>query len=181
MKPDHAMKKYWYLWTAFIFIICVFSWSVPATFFIPRTSLWVYVLCVHVPAIILLGYVLWWIPKFYDSVEFGIEEDGVSSREGVFWKRVAKLPYKRINMVELKQGPLKRVFNLYNVPIHTAAMGQASTAEITFFDVKSGEAIRASVLERLGELPEEKRKSAEESILEELRDIKRVLTEYRRS
>ena len=175
MKPDPKMKPYWGLWTIFWTVVGVLSWSVPITFSIPTANLMLYLLCVYVPLIVALVYVFWWIGKFYDTIEYELGENAVHYKYGVFFRKEKGISYGRITMAGLSQGPLKRHYGIYSIPIFTAARGGTNVPEMCLMNIKNGPEIRDEVSKKIGRLSEKERKSVEEKMLEELREIRKVL------
>ena len=80
------MKHYWYLWMFFLVVVGVLSWSVPVAFFVPADRLLIYLLSVYLPISVALIYTSWWIPKFYETIEFNLGEDAVHGKYGVFFR-----------------------------------------------------------------------------------------------
>jgi hypothetical protein len=78
-------------------------------------------------------------------------------------------------MAGLNQGPLKRHFGIYNIPVFTAARGGTNLPEMCLMNVKNGPEIRDQVSTKVGKLSEKERKSIEEKMLEELKEIRKVL------
>jgi membrane protein YdbS with pleckstrin-like domain len=169
------MKPYWMLWTIFWIVVGVLSWSVPTTFSIPKANLMLYLLCVYVPLIVALVYVFWWIGKFYNTIEYELRENAVHAKYGVFFRKEKEISYGRITMAGLSQGPLKRHFGIYNIPVFTAARGGTNLPEMCLMNVKNGPEIRDQVSTKIGKLSEKERKSIEEKMLEELKEIRKTL------
>ncbi len=176
MKPDPKMVPYWHLWLAFWIVVVVLSWSVPIAIF-GELGEWllIYLLSVYVPTIIALGYIIWWISKFYKTIEYELREGAVHSKFGVFFKREKEIGYGRITMAGLSQGPLKRHFGIYNVPIFTAARGGTNMPEMCFMNVKNGPEIRDHISAKIGKLTEETQKTIEQETLDEIKKIREIL------
>jgi len=185
LKPSPALKSRYYLEYGLAFVLGVFSWSIPVTFFIPSEYLLIWILSIHLPTFALLIYSFWWISRWYESVKFTIGDREVISRFGVFWKQERRVDLSKINMVHVSQGPIQRHFKTKHVHAHTAAMGGASTAEVTFFDLSDAEETKEKILElvekrRSGAKPEEKErvereKTSIERVVEELISIRKLL------
>jgi len=175
MKPDSKMVPYWFLWLIFWVAIGILSWSVPTAFFVQKEWLLVYLLSVYVPTAVALAYTTWWIPKFYKTIEYELKEGAVHSKYGVFFRREKEISYGRITLAGLSQGPLKRHFGIYNVPVFTAARGGSNIPEMCFMNVKNGPEIRNKISTKIGKLSEEERKSVEQEMLGELQRIRKIL------
>ncbi|VUT25318.1 MAG: Bacterial membrane flanked domain protein [Candidatus Methanolliviera sp. GoM_oil] len=175
IRPDSKMKHYWYLWMFFLVVVGVLSWSIPVAFFVPADRLLIYLLSVYLPTSVALIYTSWWIPKFYDTIEFNLGEDAVHGKYGVFFRREKEISYGRITMAGLSHGPLKRYFGVYNVTIHTAAMGGSNLPEMCLMNVKNGPEIRDEISGKIGKLSQSERRSVEERVLEELQKIREIM------
>ncbi len=132
------------------------------------------VLTIGIPVIILAI----WIPRFYSSITFRLEEDHAYARYGVWWRKEKRVPYSLVSEVRIRQGPLQRKLGLANVDVFTPATGTVRP-EMTFFQLEKDMAwkIASMLREKAGILSAEKRKAVEEEILEELKKIRRLLEE----
>jgi hypothetical protein len=186
-KPSPAFKSRYYLEYGLAFVLGIFPWSIPVTLFIPSDYLLIWVLTVHLPTFALLAYTFWWIPQYYKSANFVVNEKETISRFGVFWKQERRVDLSKVNMVHISQGPIQRHFHTKHLHIHTAALGAASAAEVIFFDLPNAEEIRTKVLGFIegrrseaelggGELiVPEKEKASVGKIIEELTAIRKLL------
>ncbi len=87
-----------------------------------------------------------WVPGYYRSIRYGMDDKWLYADGGVLWRRRARLPIGRVQMVNISQGPWQRVYGLATAGVHTAAMGQP-TAELVYLNVANPEAIRDRILE----------------------------------
>lgn len=176
-KPDSRMKSLYRTYVLLFMITFVLPWDIPLII-VSLADIGAFIAMMIINAVIVaaVGYSLWWIPKFYESVRFAIDEEGVVAEYGVFWRKISKVSFAKIHLVQITQGPLQRRFGLYNVCVHTAAMG-VPKAEVTLFQVCNADQIRDMILERIGVLTKERRKSVEERILDTLVAIKQFLEE----
>jgi uncharacterized protein len=93
---------------------------------------------------------LWWrvAGRRWESWGYAERERDLVLRRGVIVRRLTVVPYGRMQLVDVRQGPLARWLSLASVQLHTAAA--ASTAQIPL--VAEDEARR--LRERLTELGE---------------------------
>jgi len=119
-----------------------------------------------------------WIPKFYESIIFKIEEDHVYARFGVWWRKEKRVPYNLVSEVRLRQGPLQRKLGLVNIDVFTPATG-AMKPEVTLFQLPKDLGVeKLSLLrKKVGILSSRERRVIEEEILEELKTIRKILEE----
>ena len=119
-----------------------------------------------------------WIPRFYRSTVFRLEQDHAYARYGVWWVKEKRVPYNLVSEVRVRQGPLQRRLGLCNVDVFTPATG-VQRPELTYFqlDISEGMKIAEELRRRVGILTTRERKVIEEEILEELRRIRSLLEE----
>lgn len=182
LKSSPYLKSRYYLGYGLFFAFFIFSWSIPATFFIPYEHLLIWIMSIHLPTFTLLIYSFWWIPHWYESISFTIGDREIVSRFGVFWKQERQVDISKINMVHVSQGPIQRYFKTKHVHVHTAAMGAASTAEVIFFDLSDAEKTKEKILEmvekrRYYAKPDEKEreKTSIEIAIKELISIRKLI------
>jgi len=121
-----------------------------------------------------------WIPRFYRSIAFRLEEDHAYAKYGVWWVKEKRVPYNLVSEVRIRQGPLQRSLKLANVDIYTPAQGTLRP-ELTFFQVDTSLAskIASTVRRKVGILSSKERRVIEEEILKELKKIRPILEELR--
>ncbi|ADM27498.1 membrane-flanked domain [Ignisphaera aggregans DSM 17230] len=119
-----------------------------------------------------------WIPRFYESIVFRVEDDHVYARYGVWWKVEKRVPYNLVSEVTVRQGPIQRRLGLVNVDVYTPATG-VTKPEITLFQLPKDIGLEiSSVLRRkVGILSSRERRAIEEEILKELKEIRKLLEE----
>ena len=182
--PDKNLQKIWVLgWWVGIVLVCI-------------PCLVLYMTLPH-PAAIVCGIggliylvvmlpVLIWLPYYWKSLSYSIEEDAVRGSKGVFWKKHVTVPYRKITNVDITQGPIARHFGIATVHLQTAGAGGAdgSRAELKLEGIREYENIREEIHARIkswgkpgGSAPEEPtgkhKATTEESILTELRFFRR--------
>jgi membrane protein YdbS with pleckstrin-like domain len=97
-------------------------------------------------ALVVFGYLTWWIPAFYRTAGYRFTDDEVEYRRGVFFQQTTTVPYNRITNVGISQGPLQRLVNAGSVGIHTAGYGGQMGAELTVGGVSDFEDIQEQIL-----------------------------------
>ena len=180
LKPSPRMKL---LYTVYAVIgVCagVLSWSVPLALLAPVALLPIAALA-WLPTALCLVFYAYWLPKYYESIEYLVEEGRIVARRGVWWRKEYSVPLAKVNKVTWHQGPLQRVLGLASVGFHTAAVG-TPVPEVQFTDLEAGEAEKArrlvlSVVGAAVESDEPRRVGGEllEEILGELKAIRRIL------
>ncbi|MGI6610393.1 MAG: PH domain-containing protein [Limnochordia bacterium] len=142
-RPHPAMKKFLSAIAFWVILFGVLSWSIPLT--IATSSTPTPSVVVHLATLIAIVVLVIWIPRYYESVTYRIDDEWLYAEGGTLWKRRSRLPISRVQMVNVMQGPWQRRYGLGSVRIYTAATGQ-STAELSFANVTEPELVRDRVL-----------------------------------
>lgn len=141
------------------------------------------------PLLIVAGFVLYWIPRFYSSINYVLEEDKITVSKGVWWKTKSFVPYNRITNVNIYQGPISRRFGLGKLSIQTAGFSGASSsggkvAEAVIFGIRNFEEIKDLVMNYVkglrpeaveAELEAKPAEDISQQILQELRKIRKAV------
>lgn len=142
-----------------------------------------------VPLIIVVGFTLYWIPKFHSSINYVLEDDKITITKGVWWKTKSFVPYNRITNVNIYQGPISRHFGLGKLAIQTAGFSGATSsggkvAEAVILGIRNFEEVKDVVMKFVkGMKPEaveaeagvKLSKDTNQQILSELRKIRKAV------
>ena len=129
-----------------------------------------------------------WLPAFYRSLEYRIDEESIRGKRGVFWKRTVTVPYHKVTNIDITQGPLQRAFGIGSLHVQTAGSSgsQGGPAELVVYGVRDLEGLKESIMDRIASAKGQSSRAGErpesetlELILGELREIRR-LTERRK-
>lgn len=84
--------------------------------------------------------------KGFPKRKFGVRELDIIFQKGFFFFKETVLPFKRIQHVEIKQGPILRMLNLYSLKLYTAG---ASTGDLIIngLHLDVAEKLKAKVLQ----------------------------------
>lgn len=123
--PHPDLKKVYFVYLGLAAIIPLIATSLPiwATFtFAPEVwqVAWTYLFIPLAIVLIILGFVAYWILKYYGSISYTLKEDEVVVERGVWWKMKHVVPYARVMSVDVIQGPISRRFGIGSVQVHTA-------------------------------------------------------------
>lgn len=145
--PDGVMKFFLYLTGILVPVLSVLPWSLPVGLLAipPGFERSLFMLLVHVPLAVIVVLVLWWAPRYYSSITYSIQEDWLIAEGGVLWRRRARLPVDRVQLVDVHQGPLQRRYGVASVSVFTAATGQ-SQAELRFVNIRDADRLRDRIL-----------------------------------
>lgn len=124
-KPHPSLKKVYgvYLLLAAIPLLVATILPIWAVFTL-APEVWgvagVYISMPLIAVLIIIGFVVYWIPKYYDSITYVLENGEVVVERGVWWKMKHVVPYSRVMSVDIVQGPISRRFGIGSVHVHTA-------------------------------------------------------------
>ncbi|HUH07285.1 MAG TPA: PH domain-containing protein [Egibacteraceae bacterium] len=82
----------------------------------------------------------------YSRWRYALREQDLWLRRGVAWVTISVIPYRRLQFVDTRQGPLERLFGLSQLVVHTAALG--TSGHLPGLDTATAENLR----ERLAEV-----------------------------
>lgn len=55
------------------------------------------------------------------SIGYQLREDDIVFRRGILWQRMVAVPYGRMQLIDVTQGPLERIFGISQLKLVTAA------------------------------------------------------------
>jgi len=84
---------------------------------------------------------LWWVSRYFATLECYLTSRSIVYRRGIFWKREKTIPLTRIQDLGMMQGPLMRFFGIHRLKIETAGQSAPGGA---------GEALLIGVVDALG-------------------------------
>jgi uncharacterized protein len=97
-------------------------------------------------------FFLWAIfvpPLRYRRWRYALRDDDLWIRQGIFWRSVSVIPYRRLQFVDTRQGPLENLFGLAQLVVHTAAPGTSGL--VPGLDREEAETIRERLAALAGE------------------------------
>jgi membrane protein YdbS with pleckstrin-like domain len=149
LRPEADLLKYWrWHWAVWMIIICVPLLILALGLAYPA-SLVLGIACGVATLIFILIRV--YLPLYYDTLTYTIEEDLVVGTRGVFWKKRVTVPFRKITNIDISQGPVQRLFGLGTIHVQTAgaAGAQAAVAELRIEGMKNFDALRDEILRLL--------------------------------
>ena len=187
---DEKLKKVFQTYLLIVILFGFIWWMVPLVAFAFLADISVGIaaaLSSFVPLIIAIAIVLYWIPRFYSSLKYVLDDDDVTVTKGVWWKTKSVVPYNRITNINIYQGPISRHFGLAKLAIQTAGFSGVSssghkTAEAELIGIRNFEETKDVIVglvrgmkPQAVEAEEEPPKHLNEQILEELRRIRKAV------
>jgi len=85
----------------------------PALTYVPAAA-------VFIPLAVIVGFISYWIPKYYRSISYQLTSDEVVVERGVWWRFKHTVPYARVMSVDVAQGPISRMLGIATVDVYTA-------------------------------------------------------------
>lgn len=133
-----------------------------------------------------LCFAVVWNSLYYKSVVYNLNGTEMTWKRGVWFRQTGIVPYNRITNVDIVQGPLMRIFNISSLRIQTAGYSAQKLAEISIIGIEEPEPLRGMIMDFVrarGSVPaatggacdEESQPLSGNEILDELREIKRIL------
>jgi len=193
LGADSDFKKLYQVYLGIVLVGGFLWWMIPVTALVMLSfelQIGVVVaLASFAPLLIVVGFVLYWIPKFHSSIAYVLEDDKITVTKGVWWKTKSFVSYNRITNINIHQGPISRRLGLGRLSIQTAGFSGVSSsggkvAEAVIFGIKNFEEIKDIVIKFVkGIKPEaveaeaevEPSKDINQQILAELRKIRKAV------
>jgi membrane protein YdbS with pleckstrin-like domain len=154
MKPDERLKSYWYvswaLWFGFFVLISLLPAIIMAIVGARGPGNLIAGIMIASWLLVMLP-LLAWLPAYYRTLEYEVDDDSVDGRRGVFWKRHVTVPYTKITNIDIHQGPLERKFGLGTIHVQTAGAGgqQGGVAELRLVGIADLQGVKELISERV--------------------------------
>ncbi len=171
LRPSKRLMTLYFLYLLIGILAGILPWYIPMVVFIPESApyLTALVLAIVVPVAL-------WIPRYYDSLVYELREEELETKEGVWFRKISVIPYNRITNVDVVQGPLSRLLNIYTVKVQTAGYsGQVSKAEARLLGMEDPEGVKEMILSKIrGVRPEAVETFEEADLGDILREVRRI-------
>jgi hypothetical protein len=121
-KPHPNMAKLfnYYLLMAMLPVIAVALVATSLVYIFEPQYVYVPVMALFIPIAVITSFVFYWIPEYFQSINYHLTRDEVVVEHGVWWKMKHTVPYARVMSVDIIQGPLSRRLGIATVDIYTA-------------------------------------------------------------
>jgi len=179
-KPSRKMINIYeiYLTVSVIIYLACISPIIIATISLPEGPIIAAILII--PLIAITVFTLYWIHRFYDSISYTLTDNEIIVARGVWWRKNSIVPYHRVTNIDIVQGPISRFFGVATLKVQTAGYSSPQTpAEAQLIYVENYDSLKKSILERIRKArvkePEEADKSELKLIIEELKNISKLL------
>jgi membrane protein YdbS with pleckstrin-like domain len=145
LRPEKAMRTLWYvIWI----IVAAIGTPIMLLLLVAEAVVFVLPLIIWLVVMILI---LLWIPAYYNSISYAVEDDTIRGEVGVFWKRSVTVPFVKITNIDVTQGPLQRALSIGTIHVQTAGAGgnQAIRAELRLVGIRYLEGVKEKIRELL--------------------------------
>jgi len=173
-SPTYRKLLYWYFTMGVALL--VLPWYVPLLVFAPMLAK----VLTTLPVVAAIAFVLYWIPRYHETISYTVGSDEVSWQRGVWFRTTGIVPYRKITNVDVSQGPLSRRLGIASVKLQTAGYSASkSSAEISITGIERHEALRDMLMEYVRQTrafsSSATGASSEPDVLSELRAIRELL------
>jgi membrane protein YdbS with pleckstrin-like domain len=104
---------------------------------------WVWIPVGAIVAVTLITLII--LPRQAKALGYMLREDDVVFRRGILWQRMVAVPYGRMQLVDITQGPLDRAFGVSQLKMVTAAA--TTGVQIPGLGQEAAEALRDTLIE----------------------------------
>lgn len=148
LKPEPELKKLWQLITGIVYIPLILLLLVLIVLSGEPILMGIFLLIMLLALLPILIY----LPAFYKTLEYTIDNDAVRLKKGVFWRIRTTVPFNKITNIDITQGPIERMFNISHLRIQTAGASgaQNSLAELIISGIRDSEALKDTIMSRIG-------------------------------
>jgi len=124
-----------------IFIAVVLGIAAVLALWLQQT--WVWIPAGVIILITLLTLVI--LPRQAKAIGYMLRADDIVFRKGILWQRMIAVPYGRMQLVDITQGPLDRAFGISQLKMVTAAA--TTGVQIPGLTQAASEALRDTLIE----------------------------------
>lgn len=114
ISPRYVVSQ---LLQSVIFIVIVAAVAAVLYFALDQSWVWI-------PAAVLLVFTvipMIILPRQSKAIGYMLRDDDIVFRKGILWQRMVAVPYGRMQLVDITQGPLDRAFGIAQLKMVTAA------------------------------------------------------------
>ena len=150
-RPAPQLRTLYFIYLLLASLIGVLPWCVPLVLYIPRisdTAPFIVLFFLVFPLLAFLGFIVYWIPRYYGTIRYKLTHDEVVWQRGVWFRQTGVVPYNRITNIDTIQGPISRMLGIAALRIQTAGYsGQQTRAEIGMNGIEHFEELRALLMQ----------------------------------
>ena len=182
-KPTPQLKTLYYIYMVLTLALSVLPWYIPIVIFAPFQAAYYTTLVTAVIVLPTVILVIYWIPRFYQTIIYHFTDTEMEWRRGVWFRKTGIVPYNRITNVDVEQGPISRKLGIASLKVQTAGYsapsGAGGVAELRILGVEQFEELRDIIMQSVrGRKPvavETFEEDTSSRILDELIKIRKLL------
>jgi uncharacterized protein len=106
-----------------------------------------YTLLIYLIIILIFMFMAYAEFRSFRNSGYALRQEDLFYKTGWLWTSMLAIPYKRIQHLEVTQGPISRLFDLANISVYTAG-GSSSDMEIEGVKQDEAESIKAFILQK---------------------------------
>ena len=124
-------------------IFLVFVVAVAAVLALALDQTWAWIPAGVIVLITLITLII--LPRQAKAIGYMLRSDDIVFRKGILWQRMIAVPYGRMQLVDITQGPLDRAFGVSQLKMVTAAA--TTGVQIPGLTQAASEALRDTLIE----------------------------------
>lgn len=151
--PLHPRLKQMLLWSNLLLVIVILLAGGIAllTFAEEYRSVAIF-FCVlaGVASLLLILYILFFIPRVYRHRGYAVREHDITYRHGAIFRKVSTIPYRKVQQVEVVQGLAGKICNLHGLQIITGAQTNSGIT-IVGLPYEDADKLRSFIIDKANE------------------------------
>ena len=124
-----------------LFLVFVAAVAVVLAMVLHQT--WAWIPAGAIAVVVLITLVI--LPRQARAIGYMLRDDDIVFRKGILWQRMIAVPYGRMQLVDITQGPLDRAFGVTQLKMVTAAA--TTGVQIPGLTQAAAEALRDTLIE----------------------------------
>jgi len=146
-KPFHPENDLKRMWSAINVWMLAFSLLAAAVLYVLTGVALLSVLALAAYILLIFLPVAIYIPAFFRTLEYTLEDDSILLKKGVFWRRRTTVPYTKITNIDITQGPVERVYKISTLHLQTAgsSTGESGKAEVVIPGIRDCEPLKEHI------------------------------------
>jgi uncharacterized membrane protein YdbT with pleckstrin-like domain len=129
-----------------------------------------------IPLVIFTTYAI----LFFHTIRYELDERYVTKASGVLWKKRRSIPLEKITNLDVRQGPIERIFGYGKIWVFTPSTG-AATPEEKLVGIPQPHDMKQTMIERSEAAKQPQAVTAQKSAVEPTGDVVSLLSDIRDS
>lgn len=176
-NPSPRFKSLYFIYLAII-VVVLFLWWQMLLIFLVSWEIW---LPLIIPVIAVSLFVVYWIPKYWESMIYTLSPTEINWNRGVWFRKTGIVPYNRITNVDISQGPISRSLGLAHLAVQTAGYSGSSQSGVMRSEIRlEGMEAYEPLRDQIMDFVRRKRPEATETHFDDEQDDERIILEVTR-